>query len=265
MNMWMSCRRPVSWLFVLALPVVPPDAWPETIPEVTDRLMSGALIERDYIRPLGIEGRSAAIALDTLLAEGFGCAIVPAGEYAPGADPMWHCYKQPSGYASPCDELSVPVRFAPPVPWTTRESLLLHVDDIRVSSVRVFCTPSREVPATYLAARGVAEKELESYVRSLDLPRDGQSAYKAMLLAGFYCGISRPANARASKAEMVCIKNPSQIKFCADAKVVLGVVWPAEAEASDQLYGALRLARVEVARSSCEIPGIGGSRANQPS
>lgn len=250
---------------LLAALLVPLSALPETIPEVTNRLVSGDGIERDYIRPLGIEGRSAALALDTLLAEGFRCGIVPAGEYSPGDDPMWHCRKQPSGFASPCDELSVPARFAQPIPWTTRDALLVHLDDIRVRSVRVFCRPPRVVSADFLAARGAAETALQSYIRSLELPIDGQNAHKKLLLAGFDCGFASPASAKASAPEMVCTRVPSQIKFCAEAKVVLSVSWPPGTGAINHLYGALQLARVQEVRATCEIPTVGGVGVGKPS
>lgn len=251
-------------LIFFAVLIVPQSASPETIPAVTNRLAAGDRVERDYVGPLGIEGRSAAFALDTLLAEGFRCGILPAGEYAPGADPMWHCRKQPSGFGPHCDDLSVPARFAQPLPWATRDELLVHLDDIRVRSVRVFCSPSRKVPAEFLAARGAAETELQAYIRSLELPANGQSAYKKLLLSGFYCGFASPRSAKVQTPEMVCTKTPSQIKFCAEAKVVLSVSWPADT-ASNHSYGALQLSIVREARSSCQIPAVGGVDVGEPS
>ncbi|MRD48670.1 hypothetical protein GHT07_15380 [Caenimonas koreensis DSM 17982] len=243
-------------MFVLSIVASASLVHGENIPDTTNRLVMAKDIERSYVNTLGLRGQSAAMAVETMLAEGFRCRIETAEEYVPEDQSMWYCVKRPSGNPPPCDDLRVSLRFAPPADIEkSRDALLANLETIKVASAGASCPPPRFVGPAYLAARSTAEKSLASAIDALELKSSGEAAYRKLLREGFYCGFAIPGK-NAGIPQMECTKLPSSIEFCFEAKVTLEMTWPDGVAKPKQLYKALPSSRVTSLRTTCEIPAL---------
>lgn len=252
---WVKSGRSLIVLmiaFAASLPIVRG----ADIRNTTDRLVMAEQIERTYIDSLGLKGQSGAAAVEKMLAEGFRCRMEGYEEHAPEDGPMWYCTKRPSGMEPPCDELRVALRFGPQAEKEkSRAVLLASLQQIKVASVRASCPGPRSLSVAYLAARSAAEKSLNDSINALHLKASGDVVYGKLLNEGFYCGFVVSGNSQESP-RMECTKLPSQIKFCYEAKVTIGMAWPDGVGKFEQLYRALPKSRIMSIQATCEIPSL---------
>lgn len=226
----------------------------EDIRNTTNRLVAANKIERAYIDPLDLRGKSGAAAVEKMLAEGFRCRIEIAGEYVPGEQPMWYCTKRYSEEVPVCEELFVALRFgAPAESYETRDALLLSLERVKVTSSRASCEPPLPVSTAQVAARSVGEKSLADAINSLSLKEAGDIAYGQLLRDGFFCGFVAPDDSQ-DGPRMECTKSPSRIKFCHEAKLTIGMSWSDGVRKLQRAYGQLPKSRVASIRATCEFP-----------
>ncbi len=235
-----------------------PSAFAINIPEGTNKLQLASEITKQYLTPLGLKGKTAAQAIEILLAEGFRCGLEPVSNYGLDLPPRSICVKQPSGFGSLCDFLDVSVHLERMNTVLSRADLLKRLDAIRVDGASAFCPYPSEVSADFLAARSVAEESLRRQVDSLELPQNAKSAYEKLLLDGFYCGFTTepgPAGA-SSPPKLMCTKQPTGIKYCFTSKLTLDIDWPTATPSIRQSFGSMNGARIKSVQSSCEVPAI---------
>jgi hypothetical protein len=230
--------------------------------EGTNKLGYGKEIEKEYLRPLGLRGKSASKAVQTLLGEGFLCDIEPMNPVALDKHPHVNCVKSPSGFGPLCAELLATVRleFQPGI--TSREELSKQLDSTKVDFVFALCPYPHEVSIEYLTARTKAEATLQHEVNAQQLAGNAKAAYDKLMLQGFSCGFERGAEGTSDSAKLTCTKLPSGVKYCFQSKLVMDVKWPQHVTTMKQLFGALPLAEIKAINSSCVIPLI--RSAGQP-
>jgi len=244
----------------MACSVLVPGAFAINIPEGTNKLQAAREIDKQYLTPLGLKGKTAAQAIKTLLAEGFRCGLVPVSPLGLNEPPRSKCVKQPSDFGPLCDELDVSVYLERSSKIVSRADLFQQLDTIKVVSALSFCPYPHEVSAEFLGARSAAESTLLHQVHSLELLRNAKSAYDKLLLEGFYCGfaVDRGPSRSIDSPKLVCTKLPSGISSCFESKLVMDIEWPTATNSIGQLFGALSSARVKAVQASCEVPVVKG-------
>lgn len=232
------------------------------IPEGTNKLQLASEIDRRYINPLGLKGKTAAQAIEVMLGEGFRCNLEPFSALGLDEPPLSRCVKQPSGFGALCDEQLVALRLERLSGIATRSDLLGQLNSIKVYSAMSFCPYKAEASAEYLAARSGAEEALWRNVETLHVMGQARSAFDRLLLEGFSCGftIEETAEGSANSPQLSCTKRPSGIKFCFESKLIMDIEWPPGTLTMKQLFGTLPSAQIKAVRSRCETPKPSGAK-----
>ena len=81
------------------------------LPESTSKLERANEIDRSYVVPLGLKGKVAIQAIQTVLEDGFRCNLQHVSPIGLNEPPLSRCFKQPSGFGALCDDLILTMRF----------------------------------------------------------------------------------------------------------------------------------------------------------
>lgn len=234
------------------------------LPESTGKLLMAREIERTYIQPLGLSGRSASVALERMLSEGFRCDLRVASPIGLDQPPLLHCIKSPSGFASLCNELNVYVRFKRLPVSLSREALYQRLSEVEVEWASAFCGyPPPPQSAGYLSANKSAEARLSERVRAMSLLGNAKSAYEKLLLSGYYCGFERASAERLGPVDLVCTSWRNEIRYCYEARVKMELSLPAAAMTFSDIFKTLGDSEIRNIESTCSLPQIGpGGKAS---
>jgi hypothetical protein len=241
-----------------ALVLLIPGAFAQDLIEGGNKLQLAGEIDKRYVIPLGLKGKTGTQAIEIVLSEGFQCDIEPISAIGLNEPPLSECEKRPSGFGDLCDKLIVTLRFEKIQPPPSRTDMIQQLDTMKVKSALPFCPYTPEVSVEYLAQRKPAEETLAQQVDAYRLTGNARHAYEKLLIEGFYCGFAFAESNKdpMNMPKLVCFKRPTGIKFCFESKIVMDIAWPPAATSGKQLFSRLNLSEVHAVHSSCEIPAI---------
>jgi len=258
----------ITWLsLAVAALVIPLRVWGANAQQMDQSMqlqLGAGEIARQYVRPLGLSGKSMRVALDTFLSQGFSCGVnagVEKGLPPPFDDlpPFLSCTKKNAGLNDKCDEVTLSV-----VPLTapgTDRSLIDRLDPTLVEGINVSCpvkiTVSQERYESLSKSRADASHALLAQVEQLNLKgKNAFDVFKEFALKDHDCGYVLEQSDDPSRASgtLTCISWRSGITNCVRARIEFALNIKRQSKKLRDPTRRMEGSLVGKVHATCELP-----------